>query len=59
MKKTLTTGFVMAAAALILTQPAHALFTNGGFEDGTDNGWTITGDHAVVSSPFVPQYNVT
>ncbi len=34
---------VVLAATLtimVMTAPAHALFTNGGFEDGTFNGWT-------------------
>lgn len=42
MKKSLKIGFFMAAAALIMTQPAHALFTNGGFETGDYSGWTVT-----------------
>jgi hypothetical protein len=35
-------GIVAASALLMVSQPASALFTNGGFEDGTTNGWTIT-----------------
>ncbi|MDD5760955.1 MAG: hypothetical protein PHP88_00390 [bacterium] len=32
--------FVAALAILGMTAPAHALFTNGGFEDNSFNGWT-------------------
>ncbi len=35
-------GIVAASAVLMVSQPASALFSNGGFEDGTTNGWTIT-----------------
>ncbi len=35
------TLLVATLAILGMTAPAHALFTNGGFEDGTFNGWTI------------------
>lgn len=39
MKKMITT--LVAASILATTAPAFALFTNGGFEDGTFNGWTV------------------
>ena len=59
MKKKLLAGFALGSFVLLMGQPASALFINGGFENGNDTGWTITGDHAVVSSSFVPQYQVT
>lgn len=45
-------------AIAICVSPAQALFTNGGFETGNTNGWTIVGDHSVISS-FTPQFNNT
>jgi hypothetical protein len=42
MKKPLKIGLLAAAAALILAQPANALFINGGFETGDYTGWTVT-----------------
>jgi len=42
MKKSLKVGLAVAAAALMMSQPAHALFTNGGFETGDFTGWTVT-----------------
>jgi hypothetical protein len=47
MKKLL--ALFTAVAMLALTTPAFALFTNGGFEDGTFSGWTLTGDGATLS----------
>ena len=41
MKTSVKIGFLMAAVVFLMTLPAHALFTNGGFEDGTFNGWTV------------------
>jgi len=38
MNKILVALFLVA----MMSTPAFALFTNGGFEDGTFNGWTIT-----------------
>jgi hypothetical protein len=52
MKKTIKIGFLAAAAALIMTQPAHALFTNGGFETGDYTGWTVT--YGTVSDSSIP-----
>ena len=49
-------AFLFAIA--LCASPAHALFTNGGFETGNDTGWTITGDHSVIAS-FSPQFNTT
>lgn len=41
MKKTLKIGLMVAASAFITSQPAHALFTNGGFETGDFSSWDI------------------
>ena len=54
---------VSYAAALLVSialcaSPAQALFNNGGFETGDTTGWTIVGDHSVISS-FTPQFNNT
>ena len=49
---------LMAAAILLFSTPAFALFSNGGFETGDTTDWTITGDHSVISS-FTPQFNNT
>ena len=53
MRKIIVALFLVA----LMASPASALFTNGGFESGT-TGWTITGDHSVISS-FTPQFNNT
>lgn len=50
MKKALKYCFLTAAMTLLLSVPAHALFVNGGFEDGTFNGWTLNGSGAPLSS---------
>ena len=49
---------LMAAAILLFSTPAFALFLNGGFETGDTTAWTITGDHSVIMS-FTPQFNNT
>lgn len=47
---TLTTG--------LFVSQAFALFANGGFELGNTTGWSISGDHSVISS-YTPQFIVT
>jgi hypothetical protein len=61
MKKSLKIGFFAAAAALIMTQPAYALFTNGGFETGDYTGWTVTYGRLDTSgaSPANPNWSAT
>ncbi|MDD5132405.1 MAG: PEP-CTERM sorting domain-containing protein [bacterium] len=49
---------VLTAVLVLVVSPAYALFTNGGFETGDTTGWTITGDHSVISS-FTGQFNNT
>jgi hypothetical protein len=39
-----------AISAIVFTQPAYALFVNGGFESGDFSGWTLTGSGAGLSS---------
>lgn len=48
-----------AAALLMLAQPAHALFVNGGFEDGTFNGWTVQHGNVYSSSTANPTWGDT
>jgi|GEM_PF-5393835 len=45
----------LTAVLLLMASPAHALFINGGFESGDTTGWTITGDHSVITS-YTPQF---
>lgn len=50
MKKAFKVSFLTAVAAVMFSQPAHALFVNGGFEDGDFNGWTVSGSGTGLSS---------
>ncbi len=47
MRKCLTT--LACLATLLAAAPASALFVNGGFEDGTFTGWTLSGSGAALS----------
>lgn len=42
-------GLIVASLCMSVT-PANALFTNGGFESGNFDGWTLTGSGAGLSS---------
>lgn len=55
MKKLLV---LLIAVLLLNVSTTYALFTNGGFETGNDLGWTVTGDHSVITS-FTPLFNNT
>jgi hypothetical protein len=44
---------LLVAGSLLITNPAHALFTNGGFESGDFTGWTITSGQFDLSSGIV------
>jgi len=50
--------FILVGAFLLSASPAAALFINGGFETGDTNGWTVNGDHSVISS-FSERFNNT
>lgn len=50
MKKTFKISLLVGISAIMLSQPAHALFINGGFESGDFTGWTLTGTGAGLSS---------
>jgi hypothetical protein len=41
MKKNLIIAAVLGV--MLISSPGYCLFVNGGFEDGTFNGWTLTG----------------
>ena len=43
----INTKMLLAAGLLILGNQALAQFTNGSFEDGTFNGWTLDWRHLV------------
>lgn len=49
MKKALKVSFLTAVTAVMFSQPAHALFVNGGFETNDFTGWTLTGSGATLS----------
>lgn len=49
MKRKLVTA-LLATGGLLASSPAHALFTNGGFESGDFTGWTLSGSGASLSS---------
>jgi hypothetical protein len=60
MKKSIKIAFLASTAALILTQPAYALFTNGGFETGDYTGWTVTyGNVYGSATPANPDWTST
>ena len=40
----------------LMASPAFALFDNGGFEDGTLNGWTVTFGSVYSSSTYTPTW---
>ena len=56
MRKYLSLAFV--AMLIIASSSFASVITNGGFESGDTTGWTVSGDHSVISS-FTPQFNVT
>lgn len=43
----------LVTGALLVTNPAHALFTNGGFENGDFSGWNVTGSGAGLTATQV------
>ncbi len=49
MKKKLVKA-LLVTGSLLLSNPAHALFINGGFETGDFTGWNISGTGASLSS---------
>jgi hypothetical protein len=57
-KQVLVLGLVTLVAALALTSPAYALFTNGGFEAGNFSGWTLEYGN-VISNTAAPVWGVT
>lgn len=52
MKKILIALFLIA----MMSTPAFALFTNGGFEDGNFNGWTIEQGYNM-NNAIAPTFN--
>lgn len=59
MKKCLALNTLAITGALIITSPAYALFVNGGFEDGTTNGWTVTYGSVYSAPTNAPDWTIT
>ena len=50
MKKKSWINVLLIAGSLMVSNPAHALFTNGGFESGDFTGWSVSGSGAPLST---------
>lgn len=47
---------LLVACSLLVSSSAHALFTNGGFEDGNFNGWTLTVGNVYGTNTSTPDW---